>query len=305
MSSTAITTTGYLRPERWRRLRGLAATRESISPTLIGGIVLLALLVVFALCAPLFGSPYKIAPNGLSRVGLPLGVGAPGHLLGTDAIGRDMLARLAYGGRTTLEITFIANVTSIGLGAVVGVVAGFHRGATELVLMRIIEVFLSVPTVISGLALASIVGQGVLGIVVVVTALYWAWTARIVYGEVLRLRRRPFVEAAVAHGVPSGMIIRRHLLPHLSSLLLVLAALNGAAVVAIGAGLSYLGAGIQPPTPEWGNMLQSGQQALQFAPHEVLEPLVCIVLTVLAFVLIGDGISKRGGVSLRKSWLAI
>jgi peptide/nickel transport system permease protein len=268
-------------------------------------VVLLGALILFALIAPVFGSPYKIYPDGISNVGLPLGVGAHGHVLGTDQIGRDMLARLAWGARISLEVTFIANLTSIGLGALVGIVAGFLRGWVEHVLMRICEVFLAVPTVISGLALASVLGQGVLGIVIVVTVLYWAWTARIVFGEVLRLRRRPFVEAAVAAGVPSTTIIRRHLVPHLRSLLLVLFALNGAAVVAIGAGLSYLGAGIQPPTPEWGNMLQTGQDSLQFAPHEVLEPLICIVATVLAFVLVGDGVSRRGGVSLRKSWLAI
>jgi peptide/nickel transport system permease protein len=150
-----------------------------------------------------------------------------------------------------------------------------------------------------------VIGQGVLGVIVVVTALYWAWTARVVYGEVLRLRRRTFVEAAVAQGVRRATIARRHLLPHLSSLLLVIAALNGAAVVAIGAGLSYLGAGVQPPLPEWGNMVFEGQQALDYAPHLVLVPLAPIVLTVLAFVLIGDGLSRRGSVSLRRSWLEV
>jgi peptide/nickel transport system permease protein len=255
--------------------------------------------------APVFGPPDKIYANGISAKGLPLGFGASDHILGTDSIGRDELSRLAYGGRTTLEITFIANLTSIGLGAIVGVVAGFLRGAVEHVLMRITEVFLSVPTVISGLALASVLGQGVFGVIVVVTALYWAWTARVVFGETLALRKRPFVEAAVAQGVSSATIMRRHIFPHLSSLLLVIAALNGAAVVAIGAGLSYLGAGVQPPTPEWGAMVNDGQNALQYMPHEVLEPLICIVLTVLAFVLIGDGISRRGSVSLRRSWLDI
>jgi peptide/nickel transport system permease protein len=126
-----------------------------------------------------------------------------------------------------------------------------------------------------------------------------------VFGETLALRRRTFVEAAVAQGVPSTTIMRRHIVPHLSSLLLVIAALNGAAVVAIGAGLSYLGAGIQPPTAEWGAMINDGQNALQYAPHEVVEPLICIVLTVLAFVLIGDGIARRGSISLRRSWLDI
>lgn len=260
---------------------------------------------MFALIAPVFGSPDRIYANGISAKGLPLPFGSAGHIFGTDGIGRDMLARLAWGGRTTLEFTFIANVTSIGLGAIVGIVAGFLRGAVEHVLMRITEIFLSVPTVISGLALASVIGEGIAGIVVVVTALYWAWTARVVFGEVLALRRRPFVEAAVAQGVSSATIMRRHILPHLSSLLLVIWALNGAAVVAIGAGLSYLGAGIQPPTAEWGDMVNSGQNALEYMPHEVVEPLVCIILTVLAFVLVGDGIARRGSVSLRRSWLDI
>lgn len=273
--------------------------------SLVWGVGLLAALILFALIAPVFGPPDKIYANGISAQGLPLGFGSAGHPVGTDSIGRDMLARLAYGGRTTLEFTFIANITSIGLGAVVGVTAGFLRGTAEIILMRITEIFLSVPTVISGLALASVVGQGVFGVIIVVTALYWAWTARVVFGETLALRRRPFVEAAIAQGVPGATIMRRHILPHLSSLLLVIAALNGAAVVAIGAGLSYLGAGVQPPTPEWGAMINDGQNALQYAPHEVLEPLVCIVLTVLAFVLIGDGIARRGAASLRRSWLDI
>jgi peptide/nickel transport system permease protein len=273
--------------------------------TLIAGLALLAGLVILAIAAPLLGDPYRITPDGVSEVGLPLGLGAAGHPLGTDSIGRDMLARVAGGARTSLEVALLANVTSLAVGALVGVVAGFKRGRTEAVLMRITDVFLAVPTVISGLALASVVGQGVLGIVVVVTAIYWAWTARLIYGETLRLRRRAFVEAAVAQGVGPATVIRRHLLPHLSSLLLVIAALNGAAVVAIGAGLSYLGAGIQPPAPEWGNMVFEGQDAIEYAPHLLLVPLACIVLCVLAFVLIGDGLSRRGSVRLRRSWLDI
>jgi peptide/nickel transport system permease protein len=143
------------------------------------------------------------------------------------------------------------------------------------------------------------------GIIVVITALYWAWTARLVFGETLALRRRTFVDAAIAQAVPGRTIIRRHILPHLSSLLLTIAALNGAAVVAIGAGLSYLGAGIQPPTPEWGNMLADGQLALDYSPHLLFVPLLLVCLTVFSFVLIGEGLARRGSVSLRRSWLDI
>jgi peptide/nickel transport system permease protein len=262
-------------------------------------------MVVFALAAPLFGDPLATPVDGLTPEGLPLGIGADGHLLGTDMLGRDMLARAAYGARTSLQIAFLADLASVGLGMIVGVAAGFYRGWLEHVLMRITDIFLSIPTAVSALALASILGTGMVGIIVVITALYWAWTARLVFGETLALRRRTFVDAAIAQAVPGRTIIRRHILPHLSSLLLTIAALNGAAVVAIGAGLSYLGAGIQPPTPEWGNMLADGQLALDYSPHLLFVPLLLVCLTVFSFVLIGEGLARRGSVSLRRSWLDI
>ncbi len=188
---------------------------------------------------------------------------------------------------------------------IVGLVAGFYRGWVEHALMRITDVFLAVPTVISGLALASVLGTGVIGISVVVTALYWAWTARVVFGETLALRRRTFVEAAIAMGAPGRTVIRRHILPNLASLIATIAAFNGATVVAVGSGLSYLGAGIQPPTPEWGNMLAEGQGAIDYAPHLLIVPLACVVLIVFGFVLIGESLSRRGAVSLQRSWLDI
>jgi ABC-type dipeptide/oligopeptide/nickel transport system permease subunit len=269
------------------------------------GTALLAALVLFALLAPLFGSPYTMHKEGLTDLGAPLGIFSPHHLLGTDSLGRDMLARSATGLRSTLIIAIVANVTSVLLGTVVGLLAGFFGSFVEQTLMRIVDVFLSIPIVLSGLALASIVGRGMWGIVVVVTALYWAWTARLVYGEVLRLRGRGFVEAATVHGVPRFTILRRHVLPHTSTVLINIAALNGAAVVVIGAGLSYLGAGIQAPQPELGNLLQSGSAAIDYAPHLLLVPLALTVATVLSFVLLAEGINRRNSLSERHSWLDI
>ena len=160
--------------------------------------------MLLAVFAPLFGDPYATPIDGLTPNGLPLGVLHSGHILGTDSLGRDMMARVAYGARATLEIAFISNITSVGLGVIVGLVAGFYRGWVEHALMRVTDVFLAVPTVISGLALASVLGTGVLGIAIVVTALYWAWTARVIFGETLALRRRTFVEASIAMGAPGG-----------------------------------------------------------------------------------------------------
>ncbi|MFI9105490.1 ABC transporter permease [Streptomyces fildesensis] len=267
------------------------------------GLCLLGALCLLALLAPLAGSPYTIHTDSLTANGLPSGLGAPGHPLGTDAIGRDMLARTLYGLRATLTIALIANITSVGLGALVGLVAGFYRGWIEQGLMRLVDVFLSIPTVLSGLALASIVGRGTTGIIIVVTALYWAWTARLVHGETVRLRSRGYVEAALAHGVSRHTTLRRHVLPHLSTILLNVAALNGAAVVVVGAGLSYLGAGIQPPTPELGNMLADGSDSMTYAPHTLFVPLVLVIATVLTFVLIAEGLNRRNPLSERRSWL--
>ena len=181
-----------------------------------------------------------------------------------------MLARAAFGARASLEIAFIANITSVGLGVIVGLVAGFYRGWVEHVLMRITDVFLAVPTVISGLALASVLGTGVIGIVGrrhgAVLGLDGAGSCsarRSRCGGARSSRRRS------RWGRPGRTVIRRHILPNLASLIATIAALNGATVVvAIGAGLAYLGAGIQPPTPEWGNMLAEGQDGdrLRAAP---------------------------------------
>jgi peptide/nickel transport system permease protein len=280
--------------------------RRHRRPSLVvAGFVILALLVLLALLAPVFDSPYHLYANGLNGLGEPLGLFAPHHVLGTDTLGRDLLARAAYGLRSTLIIAFVANLTSVGLGALVGLVAGFYRGWVEQLLMRLVDVFLSIPTVLSGLALASIVGSGISGIVIVVTALYWAWTARLVHGEVVRLRDRGFVEAALVHGVGRLTALRRHVLPHISTILLNISALNGAAVIVVGSGLSYLGAGVQPPTPELGNMLDEGSGSVDYAPHILLVPLVLTVAAVLAFVLIAEGINRLNPLSERRSWLDI
>jgi peptide/nickel transport system permease protein len=266
---------------------------------------MLGLLVLLAISAPLLGSPYVLHKSGLSELGNPVGFLASGHPFGADSLGRDLLARCAYGLRMTLVIALVANLTSVGLGTVVGLCAGYFGKVVEQVLMRLVDVFLAIPTVLSGLALASIVGRGMWGTVVVVTALYWAWTARLVYGEVLRLRSRGYVEAAAVHGVGRVTILRRHIFPHMSSVLLNITALNAAAVVVIGAGLSYLGAGVQPPTPELGNLLDSGSDAIDYAPHMLLAPLFLTVMTVMSFVLIAEGLNRRNPLSERRSWLGI
>jgi peptide/nickel transport system permease protein len=268
----------------------------------VAGAVALATVVAFAVAAPLFGDPYEIARDGLDDRGLPIGIGSPGHVLGTDQIGRDLLARLASGARTTLLITVLAASISFIVGVCIGMVAGFFRSRWAGLLLRVTDLFLAIPTIVLGLALASIVGQGVTGIVIVVTAIYWSWTARLVYGEVLSVRSRPYIEAAEVMGERRVVILRRHVVPAVAPLLMSVAALNAAGVVGVGAALSFLGAGVQPPRADWGSMLQQSQGALSYAPRLLVLPLVCIVVTVMSFTLIGRALGQRSGTRKRTQW---
>lgn len=276
--------------------------RGRVAPQLLAGAITLAVVVVFAVAAPVFGDPYEISRDGLDARGLPVGIGSPGHVLGTDQIGRDLLARLASGARTTLLITLLAASISFLVGVSMGMLAGFFRSRWAALLLRVTDLFLAIPTIVLGLALASIVGQGVTGIVIVVTAIYWSWTARLVYGEVLSVRRRAYIEAAEVMGERRLSILRRHVVPAVSPLLMSIAALNAAGVVGVGAALSFLGAGVQAPRADWGSMLQQSQGAISYAPRLLLLPLLCIVVTVMSFTLIGRALGQRSGVRRRAQW---
>jgi peptide/nickel transport system permease protein len=265
---------------------------------------LLALIGCFAVAAPLLGDPTRIdLQHALTPSGLPLPVLSPSHLLGTDSLGRDILARLANGARVSLTVALVANVMSIALGALVGIAAGYYGKATEAVLLRFADIGLALPATLFALVLASLLPSGVMRVIVIITVLFWAYPARLVYGEVLRLRQRPFVDAAVAAGVPGRTIMRRHVLPHLTPMLLSYAPLNAAAAVGFEATLSFLGAGINPPTPSWGNMISEGEGAITYAPHLLVAPALMIMLTILSFLLIGEGLKRLNPELARVSWL--
>jgi ABC-type dipeptide/oligopeptide/nickel transport system permease subunit len=264
---------------------------------------MLLLMGVIAIAAPLFGDPmHQDLIHGLTIAGIPIG---PGHRypLGTDTLGRNMLPRLAYGARTSLFVGLLANATSLAVGAAVGLLAGFYRGFIESILMRITDVALALPYVLAALVLASLLPSGATRVIVIITALFWAYPARLVYGEVLRLTKRGFVDAAEAAGSPGTTTIRRHLLPHLMPMLLTYAPLNAASAIFFEATLSYLGAGVNPPTPSWGNMISDGQGAITTAPHLLLEPSLLLLITTMGFLLVADGLKARNPDLARVSWL--
>ena len=235
--------------------------------------------------------------------GLPLPVGSPGYPLGSDQLGRGMLPRLAYGARVSLLVALTANLTSMALGVLVALLAGFYGRVTEGVLLRLADISLALPATLAALVLAAYLPAGLFRVIVITTVLFWAYPARLLYGEVLRIRRRTFIEAAEAAGLSGGAIVRRHVLPHLWPLIVTYAPLNAAAAVLFEATLSFLGAGIDPPTPSWGNMIAEGESSIFFAPHLLIEPAALILLATLAFLLIGEGLKSRTPDLARVSWL--
>jgi len=271
--------------------------------TLRVGVGLLAAFAALAIAAPLFGNPYhQDLLHGLTPTGLPVGPGGRCPL-GTDLLGRSELTRLVFGIRVSLIVAIVSNATSIVIGAAVGLFAGYFRGPAEQFLMRFTDVGLALPYTLAGLVLAAVLSAGLTRVIVIITVLFWSYPARLVYGEVLRLRKRGFVEAGEAMGAGGLSILGRHLAPHVTSMMIAYSPLNAASAVAFEATLSYLSAGINPPTASLGNMISDGQAAISYHPLLVLAPGLAIGALTLAFLLVGEGIKAYNPDLKRVSWL--
>jgi peptide/nickel transport system permease protein len=197
----------------------------------------------------------------------------------------------------------VSNATSIVIGASVGLLAGYFRGPVEQFLMRFTDVGLALPYTLAGLVIAAVMSAGMTRVIVIITVLFWSYPARLVYGEVLRLRKRGFVEAGEAMGAGGLRIVRRHLAPHVTSMMIAYSPLNAASAVAFEATLSYLSAGINPPTASLGNMISDGQAAISYAPLLVIAPGLAIMALTLAFLLVGEGVKVFNPDLRRLSWL--
>ena len=275
--------------------RSILRTVVRSPSAVVGGLIVAGFLLV-TIFAPLIAphDPNVSQADGLSLLGEPLGPGTTGYPLGTDAIGRDMLSRLAYGARVALVIALVPNLIAMTVATIVGLVAGYARGRTELVLMRVTETVMVLPAFLIALALIITLGAS-LGVVIVTLGLVtWTYPARVVYGEVVRLREEIFVESARAVGAGPLRIIGRHLLPQLRPLLLVYFTLNAAFMVLLEAGLGYLGFGVQPPTPSWGSMISEARDQF-FYPWLIIEPGLCLALLGVGFYLLGDGLARALG----------
>ena len=252
------------------------------------GALILAAVAVGAALGPLFLPDPLAQPCVLTCRNLPPG---PGHPLGTDDLSRDILSRVATGGRISLAVAFLAVGLSATLGAATGLVAGYWGGAVDTVLMRLVDAALAIPRLFLLLLVLAVWEQvPVAALVLLIGATGWFGTGRLVRGEVLRLREESYVRAAEALGASRRRIIFRHLLPNTAGPLLVAATLGVGDVILLEAGLSFLGLGVQPPTPSWGGMIFDARSVLVSAPWAGIFPGLAIVITVLAANLFGDAL---------------
>ena len=213
-------------------------------------------------------------------------------ILGTDAIGRDVLARVLVGGRVSLVVALVSVALATLIGTIVGVAAGYGGGRIDNALMRFVDVVLSFPTILLLLVVSALVGPGLTTLVIMIGAVTWARGARIVRGQVLALREATFMEAARVVGLNGSQMIRWHVLPNIVAPLVVFATFGVASVIIFEASLSYLGLGIQPPTPSWGNMLNAARSVTVLERYwwQWVPPALMIVATVLAVNFVGDGL---------------
>ena len=252
--------------------------------------VIIVALVLVAVLAPLI-APHSPTEQSLPDKLLPPAWEAGGsarHLLGTDVLGRDVLSRLIYGARVSLVVAAVALVAGGGIGLCVGIVSGYLGGRTDGFLMRTVDATLTFPTILIALLLAVSLGPGLGTIAIAITVLIWARFARVVRGEVLAVKARDFVALARVHGCSHLRIMAVHIVPNVLNTFMVLLTLHIGFVIIVEASLSFLGAGIPPPTPSWGQMVSDGRSHIASAWWLSVVPGAAIMLVVLAFNLFGD-----------------
>ncbi len=264
-------------------LIGKRFSRNTLS--VIGAAVVLSLLTI-ALLAP-FLSPYDPTTIDVYNVLSPPG---KAHWLGTDELGRDLLSRIIWGSRVSLKVGFVAVGIAIMIGILVGSAAGFYGGKVDALLMRVVDIMLAFPTFFLSLAVIAILEPNIYTIMAVIGVTGWMDVARLVRAEFLSLKERDFVDAGRAIGISNARLIFRHILPNALSPVFVAATFGVAGAILTESGLSFLGLGVQPPDPSWGNILTSGKDNIEIAWWLSLYPGLAILITVLSYNLVGEGL---------------
>jgi peptide/nickel transport system permease protein len=255
---------------------------------------LIALFVVIAVAAPLLAPYDPNAQNLLGRLKPPGAVARGFHYaLGSDELGRDVVSRLIYGARVSLVVAFASVLLSGTVGVLLGMLSGYLRGVTEIAVMRLVDIFLSIPAILLAIITVAVVGPGLVNVVLVLALTRWPRYARVAYGQTLTISGMPYIRLATFMGASAGRILTRHVLPNIIGAVTVVATLEFGLMVLFEAGLSFLGLGVQPPTPSWGSMLSTGRNYLATDWWLATLPGLCLFLLVLAVNLVGDGLRDR------------
>lgn len=280
--AVAVTLAGQ--PRAWGMGNLRAATRGRGS--LVAGLTIVGILVVVGLLAPL------LAPHDPTAIHASDGLKPPSatYLLGTDNLGRDILSRIMYAARTSLVVALGSVLVAGAIGAPLGLIAGYAGGKIDSVIMRVLDAILAFPVILLAILVVATLGTQTINLILTIGFVFIPYFTRLVRGNVLAVKEREFVLASRASGAHDRHIVSRVILPNVSTPIVVQASLTMSLAVLIEAALSYLGLGVQDPTPAWGSMLQGSQLYLHQAPWFVLSPGICIFVTVLGFNLLGDGL---------------
>ena len=259
-------------------------TRDQLLFRIYTGIILL--IVLIAICAPLL-SPYDPYESAIQNSLLPP---SAEHYFGTDKLGRDIFTRILYGARISITMALTVVIISSGLGTLIGVISAYVGGKVDTVIMRLTDVFLAFPGIVLAIAIAGVLGGSAVNAVLAVVIVGWTKYARLARSMTLKVKQQDFLAAAITNGTRPIAMIRRHILPNIIPIIIITAALDIGALMMELAGLSFLGFGAQPPTPEWGLMLNEGRQLIQTAPWLIIFPGLAIASVVAIFNLWGDSL---------------
>ena len=257
--------------------------RDPLSAT---GVVIVTLLVLAAVFAPYLAPHDPTATDALGR----LAGTSMAHPLGTDELGRDVLSRMLFGARWSLGVAILATGVVMAIGLVVGTISGYYGGVVDTLIMRVIDVLLALPNLVLYLAIVGTLGPGIRNVFIALISISWAGYARVVRGLVLASREREYVRASLGLGATHRRLMLRHILPNVISPVVILGSLQAGGVILALAALGFFGLGAQPPTPEWGTMINQARLFLQAAPTLMIYPGLAISLAVLGFNLLGDAL---------------
>jgi len=273
--------------DAWKRLR-----RNKLAML---GLSIVILLILIAMFAPLI-SPY----NPILRIKEDSSLGpSTNHLFGTDLLGRDIFSRVIYGSRISIEVGVIAVGISVIIGLFFGALSGYFGGISDAVIMRVADIFFAFPYILGAIAIMTILGPGIVNIFIAIGILGWASIARIFRSSILTIKNKEYIEAARAMGAGSSRIIIKHIFPNSFAPIIVYATMNVGTAIIVEAALSFLGIGVQPPTAAWGKMLADSMAYIDIAPWMMFFPGFAILITVLGFVLLGDGLRDAFDPKLR------